>query len=206
MTITLYIVIIILISYFIWISYYTYNENIYVVSDIDNNSYLIRRGRNKSNIFLKNSANMLAEINKRVLLLINRLEEKAQKAQDKNKYYFVKHLKKNYNASKLSEAAYDPKYTTYTVNKDEMHICLRTRDINEKLYDVNLLMYVILHELAHMCNYDENGNPIHGHGNEFKHIFYVLVTEAIDMNLYIHRNYKESPAEYCGIMLTTSIV
>lgn len=204
MTITLYIVIIILISYFVWISYYSYNENIYVVSDIDNNTYLIRRGRNKSKIFLKNSANRLAEINKRILLLINSLEEKAKI--DENKYYFVKYLKKNYNASKLSEAAYDPKYTTYTINKDEMHICLRTRDINEKLYDINLLMYVILHELSHMCNYDENGYPINGHGNEFKYIFYILVKEAIEMNLYIHKNYKESPVEYCGIMLTTSIV
>jgi hypothetical protein len=204
MTITLYIVIIILISYFVWISYYTYNENIYVISDIDNNSYLIRRGRNKSKIFLKNSANMLAEINKRILSLIKRLEEKEKS--DENKYYFIKYLKKNYNASKLSEAAYDPKYTTYTINKDEMHICLRTRDMNENLYDVNLLMYVILHELSHMCNYDKYGYPINGHGPEFKYIFHTMVTESIDMNLYKHRNYKESPAEYCGIMLTTSIV
>lgn len=204
MTITLYIVIIILILYFVWISYYTYNENVYVKSDIDNNIYLIRRGKNKSNVFLKNSANTLAEINKRIFLLINSLEGKYNI--DAKKFYFIKYLKRNYDASKLSEAAYDPKYTTYTVNKDEMHICLRTKDINENIYDVNLLMYVVLHELAHMSNYDESENPIQGHGDEFKNIFNILVTEAINNNIYIYRNYKENPTEYCGIMLTTSIV
>lgn len=204
MTITIYIVIIILILYFIWISYFKYDENVYVVSDVDKNTYLIRRGKNKSEEFLKNSANTLANINQRVLKLINHLDEKSKT--NPNKYYFVKHLKKRYNASKLSEAAYDPKYTTYTVNKDEMHVCLRTRDMNENLYDINLLMYVILHELAHMGNYDNNDDPIIGHGIEFKNIFNILVTESINMNLYVYQNYRERPVEYCGIILNSSII
>lgn len=204
MTISIYIVIIILVLYFIWISYFKYEENVYVVSDIDNNTYLIRRGKNKSQDFLKNSANTLADINKRVLTLINKLDDKSKI--EPQKYYFVKYLKKRYNASKLSEAAYDPKYTTYTINKDEMHVCLRTRDTNENLYDVNLLMYVILHELAHMGNYDNNNDPIIGHGDEFKNIFNILVTESIQMNLYIYQNYREKPVEYCGIILNSSII
>lgn len=204
MTITIYIVIIILILYFIWISYFKYDENVYVVSDVDKNTYLIRRGQNKSEEFLKNSANTLANINKRVLTLINKLDDKSKANPDK--YYFVKHLKKRYNASKLSEAAYDPKYTTYTINKDEMHVCLRTRDMNENLYDINLLMYVILHELAHMGNYDNNDEPIIGHGDEFKNIFNILVTESIQMNLYVYQNYREKPVEYCGIILNSSII
>lgn len=194
------LVIIIIILYFFLVSYYTYDENIYVISDIDNNSYLIRRGKNKSKIFLKNSADTLAIINKRIMSLINKLDE------NPDKYYFIKHLKNNYNASKISEAAYDTNYTTYTINKNDMHICLRTRDRNEDLYDIDLLMYVVLHELAHMSNYDSNNVPIQGHENEFKHIFNILVTESINMNLYNHKNYRESPVEYCGIILNSSII
>lgn len=196
-----YIILIIIITllYFFWVSYYIYDENIYVISDIDNNSYLIRRGRNKSKIFLKNSADTLAIINKRIMSLINKLYE------NPNKYYFIKYLKNNYNASKISEAAYDTNYTTYTINKNDMHICLRTRDRNEDLYDIDLLMYVVLHELAHMGNYDNN-TPIQGHGDSFKHIFNILVTESINMNLYNYKNYRESPVEYCGIVLNSSII
>jgi predicted SprT family Zn-dependent metalloprotease len=192
------------IAYFIWCNYFSFNENIYITSKIDNREYLIRRGRNKSDYFLQHSADTLAEINRRIYLLINELSTKYSNDNDIN--YFVNHLKQNYNFDKISEAAYDPRYTTYTVNKDEMHICLRTRDINENVYDMNLLMYVILHELAHMCNYDKRGYPIQGHGNEFKSIFKILVTESINLNIYEYQNYREQPVEYCGMQLNSSII
>jgi hypothetical protein len=39
-----------------------------------------------------------------------------------------------------------------------MRICLRNRDTQEKIYDINLLMYVVLsRELAHVCNYTQAG-------------------------------------------------
>ena len=192
------------IAYFIWCNYFSFNENIYITSKIYNREYLIRRGRNKSDYFLQHSADTLAEINRRIYLLINELSTKYSNDDDIN--YFVNHLKQNYNFDKISEAAYDPRYTTYTVNKDEMHICLRTRDINENVYDMNLLMYVILHELAHMCNYDKRGYPIQGHGNEFKSIFKILVTESINLNIYEYQNYREQPVEYCGMQLNSSII
>lgn len=192
------------IAYFIWCNYFSFNENIYITSQIDNRKYLIRRGRNKPEYFLQHSADTLAEINRRIYLLIEKLSIKYEN--DSSVNYCVNHLKKNYNFDKISEAAYDPRYTTYTVNKDEMHICLRTRDINENIYDINLLMYVILHELAHMCNYDMTGEPIQGHGDEFKRIFKILVTESIDLGIYNYQNYREHPVEYCGMQLNSSIL
>ena len=199
MNTTIILLIICLILYSTWSSYYTYDENIYVKSDVDNNVYLIRRGKGKSDVFLKNSANTLAEINRRIIILIDIIDKKSN-------YNFIKYLKKNYNFNKISEAAYDTRYTTYTVNKDEMHICLRTRDFNENLYDINLLMYVRLHELSHMCNYDNTGNPIQGHGDEFKSIFHTIVMEAINSNLYTFVDYKKTPVEYCGLTLNSTII
>ena len=191
------IVFFIIILWYIYNSHNTFNENIYQISDLDNQTYLIRRGFKKSPEFLKDSANKLAEINNRINILINYLQN--------NNVSFSKYLVKNYNFEKISEAAYDTRYTTYTINKNEMHICLRTRDSQENLYDTNLLMYVILHELAHMCNYNENGEPIVGHGTEFKEKFKYLVDSAIKLNLYTFQNYQKNPSEYCGMYISSTI-
>lgn len=204
MDIILILLTILLVLYFGRNIFITYNEILYIQSDVDNKMYIIRRGNLKDKDYLKKSANMLANINMRVIKLIDSL--KAKYENDETKSYFIKKLVKNYNSYILSEAAIDPRYTTYTINKKDMHICLRTRDTNEQLYDINLLMYVVLHELAHLCNYDINGNPIQGHGQEFKDIFQLLVTEAIKLNVYEYVNYTDAPQEYCGIIISTSII
>jgi len=181
-----------------------YSDIVYAKSDLDNNVYMMRRGRNKSEKFLKESANMLAEINLRIEKLINSLEFKY--LNDNSKNYFIRKLRENYNSDMISEAEVDPRYTTYTVDKSEMHICLRTRDKYEKIYDIDLLMYVVLHELAHLCNYTSLGEPIHGHGYEFRKIFKFLVEEAINLNIYKYTDYSNSPKEYCNIQLNTNIL
>jgi hypothetical protein len=182
----------------------TYNETLYIESDLDQKKYIIRRGNAKGDIYLKESANTLAEINKRVIKLVDHL--KVKYARDSTKNYFIKKLAENYNSYILSEGAVDDRYTTYTIDKKDMHICLRTRDRVENVYDINLLMYVILHELAHLCNYDKNGIAIQGHGEEFRQIFKLLVIEAIRLNIYSYIDYSETPQEYCGIVISTTIL
>lgn len=195
------LILILLLVLYIYNTYYS--DIVYATSDIDNNTYTIRRG-NKSETFLKDSANSLAEINIRIEELINSLEYKY--SNDSTKNYFIKKLRENYNAGMISEAEIDPRYTTYTIDKSEMHICLRTRDEHEKIYDIDLLMYVVLHELAHLCNYNESGDPINGHGIEFKRIFRFLVKEAINLNIYKYTDYSKTPTEYCNIQLNTHIL
>lgn len=190
--------------YIIYQMIYTYSEIRYVKSDIDGKVYLIRRGHNKSEEFLKESANTLALINRNVMKLIDHVE--ANYSNDDSKNYFIEKLRENYMPYIISEAAIDPRYTTYTIDKKDMHICLRTRDNNEDVYDINTLMYVVLHELAHLCNYDKDDRPILGHGPEFKRIFKFLVEEAIKIDIYRYINYAANPKEYCGIMITTSII
>jgi hypothetical protein len=195
---------IILLIYFTVSSLTTYNENLYIESDVDNREYIIRKGNLKSNAYLKQSANRLAEINGRIEKLIYHLDKKY--SNDISKTYFLDKLKENYNPKILSEAANDRRYTTYTIDKKDMYICLRTRDQKETLYDTNLLMYVILHELAHLCNYDKNGIPIQGHGSEFREIFKLFVIEAIDIGIYDYEDYSKKPSEYCGIVISTTIL
>lgn len=181
-----------------------YSENVYVESDKDKHYYLLRTGKAKTKEYLKDSADTLSEINERVMKLITHL--KSDFSGDPTKKYFIDKLSKNYDSSVLSEAAIDKRYTTFTVDKKDMHICLRTRDAKSQLYDINLLMYVVLHELAHMCNYDYNGTPINGHGQEFIEKFKFLVTEAMKIGVYDYVDYTRTPREYCGIVLGSQIV
>ena len=194
---------VLLLIYIIYNMIYIYSEISYVVSDIDNKTYMIRRGHHRTESFYKESANTLALINQRMEKLIYYLEKNY--SLDLSKNYFIKKLKENYNPYMISEAAVDPRYTTYTVDKQNMHICLRTRDTEEKVYDLNTLMYVVLHESAHLANYSPEGYAIIGHGTEFRMIFKFLVENSIKINIYNLVDYKNVPQEYCNIKINSQI-
>lgn len=174
----------------------------YVVSDVDGRKYLIRN--NYSDTQKQESANVLAEINRRVdkLLLVLRTKY----ATDQSVSHFLVKLQQNYKPSVLSEAAIDSRYTTFTLDKSDIHVCLRTRDDQQQIYDIDKLMYVIIHELAHMANYDVSGNPIMGHGQEFRDIFKLLLKESIAVGIYKYANYAAQPVEYCGMMINSNIL
>jgi predicted SprT family Zn-dependent metalloprotease len=190
---------IIFVVFIIWYLFF-YQRVSYIVSSIDNNVYMIRRN-GLSQGDLLNSANTLAVINQRIIKLIDHLN-----LNKLNLDIPIKYLTENYNHSILSEAFVDKNYTTFTVDKGSIHICLRTRDTNDKIYDINTLMYVLLHELAHLCNYNKNGYPIYGHGIEFLQIFKVLVQESIKINIYTYQDYQKNPTEYCGLQISSQIV
>jgi len=64
---------------------------------------------------------------------------------------------------------------TYTEDKEKIVLCT---DKNQKVYDINLLTYVLLHEIAHMMC-DE-----YGHTQKFIKIFMGLLKQATDLGLY----------------------
>lgn len=190
--------------YLVYNMIYTYTEIAYVTADLDGKTYMIRRGNNHTQTFFKESANALATINQRMEKLIDYLEKNY--SLDSSKNYFIKKLKQNYNPYMISEAAVDKRYTTYTVDKQNMHICLRTRNAEEKVYDMNTLMYVVLHESAHLANYTSDGTAVIGHGTEFKMIFRFLVEQAIKIGIYNYVDYANIPQPYCGIVINANIM
>lgn len=65
---------------------------------------------------------------------------------------------------------------SYTINKKKIYLCLR--DKNKEYYDFNMLLYVAIHELAHvLC--DEIG-----HTSKFNHIFHKLLEKAESIKIY----------------------
>ena len=90
--------------------------------------------------------------------------------------------------------------TSFSVNKgEEMAFCLKSKK-NGNFHEINLLMYVAIHEMAHVAC------PEVGHGDLFKKIFQFLVLRAMEIGIYNKEDYGQHPVEYCGMMLSSSIV
>jgi hypothetical protein len=185
-TVTIFVILLAIIS-----AYYLRNRHtIPVMSTFDGNVYNVLKDIQDP----VESANILAELNAKTETLIKYLEQN-------NKDHIVTQcMSKKYSPSILSEAKIQSGYTTYTINKSDIHVCVRTRDDNKKAYDINLLMYVLLHELAHVCN------DTIGHDDKFKRVFSFLVKKAIEVGVYKFDNYHINPKEYCGMTLNSSIV
>jgi len=78
--------------------------------------------------------------------------------------------------------------------------CLRSKNNKMKLHDINLMMYVVLHEISHIAC------PEYGHTDLFKKIFSFLTNVAINIGIYKRIDFKINPSEYCGLTITNSIV
>jgi hypothetical protein len=176
-----------LLIYFIWDTYAN-GEVEYVISAIDNRKYSVRSLPDK-----QAAADLLATINKNFATLLKHLENTAP-SDDR-----VFRMVKNYRPNALSEGADDGKYTSYSVNKGEKLVfCLRARDGTNKLEDINTMMFVALHEMAHLASESI------GHTKEFWHNFKWILLESINIGLYQDQDYKAKPKDYCGIKITDS--
>jgi hypothetical protein len=82
----------------------------------------------------------------------------------------------------------------YTENKSVITLCLEDPN-TKKSYSVDVMTYVLLHELAHMIS--EN----YGHGDEFKKNFGMLLEKGIEKGIY-NPNIP-IPSTYCGVDTTT---
>ena len=170
------------------------NNVVYIKSDIDNKQYLVRNLDDK-----QSAANLLASIKRNIFTLTEYLYKNIDKYKDYEKY--IRQLNDKIYSADIMESSEDNKYTSYSVNKgEEIIFCLRSKNDKNKLHDMNLIMYVVLHEMAHVAC------PEYGHTELFKKIFHFITTVAIEIKLYSKIDYKKTPIEYCGLMITDTIV
>ena len=109
-------------------------------------------------------------------------------------------LLSRYNPSRLTEGLIEANSTTYTINKgSKIVFCLSSRTDN-KVYDLNTLTFVTLHELAHI------GSKSEGHGDEFRFAFKFWVNSAIKAGIYSYQDYSRKPQEYCGLTINANII
>jgi len=101
---------------------------------------------------------------------------------------------KPWDSSRISENLAESGNTSYTVNKGEsMALCIR--DKNNDVHDMNTLMFVAIHELAH------NANKGIGHTKQFWNTMAKFLKIASQHNLYTIVDYQSHPTEYCGMTI-----
>jgi hypothetical protein len=96
--------------------------------------------------------------------------------------------------------------TSYSENKGEkIVLCLRdkTKPPTFPLVDMNTIMFVVLHEMAHLMTEQlSSGN----HTPEFWLNFRRMLEDASKIGIYKPVNYSRKPQEYCGMTITDSPV
>ena len=183
------IVILTIIIICIFMNYETkLSELVYVKSKIDNREYLVRNRDDK-----EDAANILANLNKAILELIEYLELKFP---DDDR---INRLVNKFNPDKISESISNTNHTSYSVNKGEKIVfCIRSKDEKEDLVKFNTILFVAIHELAHIMTKSI------GHTEEFWNNMKFLLIYAIKKKIYIKTNYRKNPEPYCGASITDS--
>lgn len=107
----------------------------------------------------------------------------------------TKRLLRNYNPRNMREGTpyNNEDNTSYVIDKGELIVfCLRRED-NAKFHDMDILMFVVLHELSHLAS------KHYGHGREFRKNFRWMLRRGIEVGIYTGTDYSKNPIEYCGL-------
>jgi predicted metal-dependent hydrolase len=173
------------------ITYYNNRNHTYVKAD-DGNEYRVQITADN-----KESANLLSDAITRVKTLLDHL--KKSESQDIR----TKTLLSRFNPDNITEN--DPQemksgVTSYTVNKGEkIVVCLRQR--NNNFVEINTLMYVIIHELAHICDLTSEQ-----HDAKFWNNFEWLLEHAVNIGIYNYVDYSKDQEPYCGMNITSNVL
>jgi len=194
-------------------------NNIHPTQGWDGNHYHVHRAHHD----YADAAHILAHINHKVHVLIKHLKDKylapgrgaVDMNREKNNHIDilpfqqdsnleierVEYLVSRYDGENLVENSPHnaEEYTSYTEGKGrKIAICLREKAPGSRFHDMNLIMFVVVHELAHVCN------DVFGHGEKFWDCFAWLLREAVEAGVYQPVNYAIHPTTYCGMSINYS--
>lgn len=160
------------------------------ISEFDNRMYEVNDLPNK-----RDAANMMAEIRRRLETLRTCL----------NKNYpddiRTKRLNDRLNLDNIKETPINSDYTSYSVNKgEEISFCIRDKAEPKKIHDINLLMFVAIHEIAHLISESI------GHNEEFLTNFAWALRQSIKCGVYVKEDFANNPKTYCGVKVTNGII
>ena len=157
-----------------------------IVSDVDGNKYCVRE-RAK----LQLAADLLATTTQNLKKLVVYL---GKTFPDRDNCI---RLVKNFNPKTIKEILPTSEFTAYSENKGEkMAFCTTTTKKGDDLIDQNTLMFVALHELAHLMTKSI------GHTTEFWGNFKFALQNAAKIKIYKPVDYKKKNKNYCGMKIT----
>jgi len=162
----------------------------WIRSSVDGKYYHVLKSR-----YQQQAADNLATIQQQMLAFVRQLYiNRGTFSPDIVPYIIRLHSRYHPDRTRLSEGIPDPKKSTFTLNKGEsITFCLAGEGMNQP-YELNILVYVAIHELAHV------GTPKQDHhGPEFQYLHAFLLKEAIRQRVYIPRDFSKNPVNYCNV-------
>ena len=155
------------------------------ISQIDGKSYFVRKLPDS-----QQAADTLCKLTQDLKLLVNKVEVSDKEG--------CGQLKTNFDPDNIVENVPESKYTSYSLNKGEkLAICLRHKP-TEEFMDYNIIMFVCLHELAHVMT-DEVG-----HTDKFWDNMKFLLEKSEEYKIYQPVDYSKKPEMYCGMEINSS--
>jgi predicted metal-dependent hydrolase len=162
----------------------------YVTSTIDGRQYLVRNVSDK-----QKATDMLAQIRANLTKIVEYLKD--NNISDER----VQLLVNRFNPDVLSESLPNTSYTSYSVDKGKKIVfCLRSKDEKAELIDMNTIMFVAIHELAHIMTKSI------GHTEEFWNNMRYLLKQGIKVGVYQKVDYSKNPVSYCGMQITSTVL
>ena len=156
-----------------------------VISKVDGNTYCVR-----DNAYVKQSADLLAEVTLRMKKLVQHMKEKYSQRPD------VQRLIDNFNPSRIVETLPTSQHTAYSEDKGKkIAFCLQKHKEDMKRIDINTLTFVAIHELSHLMTESI------GHEQAFWKNFKFLLKNAVAIGIYDSIDYQQQPEPYCGMTI-----
>ena len=158
-----------------------------IVSDVDGNTYCVRE-----RLKLQLVADLLAKTTVSMKKLVKHMGEKYPDRDN------VKRLVEKFDPKRVYETLPTSEFTAYSENKGEkLAFCVTKQKGNdEDLIDENTLLFVAIHELAHVAN------KTVGHDSSFWQNFKFLLVNAKEIGIYIPEDYKKKQVNYCGMQIS----
>ena len=158
-----------------------------IISSKDGNRYCVRE-----RLKLELAADLLASVTGKCKNMVEYM--KKTHPNDER----TKRLDEGFNPKKINETLPTSELTAYSENKGEkLAFCLnKKKHNNDNLIDSNTLMFVAIHEIAHIMTTSV------GHTEEFWNNFKFLLENAVELKLYTPVDYKKEPEGYCGMDIT----
>lgn len=175
--------------------FFNNNQMVYIENNEYGTRFLVQDTKYKFK-----SSKILSQLTINLYKLRNFLVKEKENNQEFKQYIELLEEGFNNNRTTIHEGLSNSNLTSYSVNKgEELVFCLKSKKTG-KYHDINLLMYVAIHELAHIAC------PEIGHGSLYTKIFKFLAQQAVKLKLYKYVDYYKKPEEYCGMILSSTVL
>lgn len=155
------------------------------------------------------AAMILQSIDNNIIKLIQHMNKKYtdevlnKESPEKRKMLktIIERLNSTYKSHNLKEnyPKIPGKDVSFNVNKGEdISLCLRNYNQPHIFHQMNDIMFVSIHELAHSCN------ESYGHDDKFWKLFRILIENSLEIGIFKDVNYKREPVNYCSMAITYS--